>query len=49
MNDEKILHICKRLVLAEKLFNSLVDELLESVDLTREEVKNGYSNNTTST
>lgn len=44
MDKLRVLHVCKRLILAEKLFNSLVDELLEAVDLTREEVQDGESN-----
>ncbi len=48
MDDERILHTVKRIVQAEKIFNSLVDELLDALGLTREEVKNGKFNRNSS-
>ena len=38
---ERILHCVKRLVRVEELFNQEVDELLDALGYTREEVKNG--------
>jgi len=38
MNNKRILHCAKRLVQLEALFNQEVDDLLDALELTREEV-----------
>ena len=39
----RILHAVKRLVKAEEMFNLLVDDLLDALGMTREEMKNDDS------
>lgn len=38
--DQRILHCAKRIVQTEALFNSLVDDLMDLLGLTREKINN---------
>lgn len=49
MRRKEIMHICVKIIDAEKTLNVAVDKLLAAIDITREEVTNGNIHQKTDT
>lgn len=45
MDKEKLIHICKKITMVERLLNSLVDDLLRECDITREDIDGSDNSN----